>query len=139
MYNKYFTIITIYKDKEKFNKLIIKKFPKNNVKKYINFNNNANGKYLTKKLHVIMQKCIDILSWHNNINKDYLIYQKGNIYCPFHENPKTSHSKSAKLWIKNNIYVCFSNQCIIPKNKNGNCVLSTSNFLKLYHDWSGKS
>ena len=77
--------------------------------------------------------CIDIICEHNRIGKEHFNdCQKKSFYCPIHENPDFSNSKSAQLLIKKNLYICYSSHCTLPVNNNGYRVVSTAKFLRLY-------
>ena len=78
-------------------------------------------------------KCMDIICKHNRIGKDYFNdCQKKNFYCPIHENPDSSNSKSGQLLIKKNLYICYSSNCSLPANRNGHRIVSTIKFLSFY-------
>lgn len=129
MNDDFYTVKIFRRGKKKRQRLIIKKFPtptrKIQREKYY-YNKNDFDK--------ATEKCVKILSEFNNVTKDYILNSRGNIYCPLHEDPKRSKSKSGKLWVAKNLYVCFSKNCKIPKNKNGNCVISTFNLLKMINN-----
>ena len=77
-----------------------------------------------------LQKCIEILC--NNYSIPLTdIENNRNIYCPFHENAKTSKSASSKLNITTGYFTCFSSNCILPINcKTGYRQLSATQLLK---------
>lgn len=77
-----------------------------------------------------LQKCIDILCSNYEINIRDLENGR-NIYCPFHENVKTSKSASSKLNLKSGYFTCFSSNCTIPINcKTGFRQLTANQLLK---------
>lgn len=61
-----------------------------------------------------LRKCLDILISHCYSIED--IKNGRNIYCPIHENAKTSKTPSAKLNIESGYLTCFSSNCTIPVN-----------------------
>ena len=67
-------------------------------------------------------ECVSLLVDKYKINKNYLLRQKGNIYCPFHENKATSKSPSGKFNISSNTYYCFSSHCPITTKKSINSI-----------------
>lgn len=78
-----------------------------------------------------LRKCIDILTQNYSIPLDD-IKRGRNIYCPLHENPKTSKTPSAKLNVKCGYFTCFSSNCTIPVNcKNGYRQLRATQLLKM--------
>lgn len=96
-------------------KMIIKEFPKENHPKYVTFD-----------IVSCTENCIRILSKNQNISEELLRNEKGgNIYCPLHENQKSSKTPSGKLLAKRNLYICFSSNCPLPKNSRNNKIIST--------------
>ena len=127
MTNFYYTVKTFRRRKKILQRLIIKKFPsptKKVIRRDHYYTNN-------KEDYEATEKCVKVLSEFNNVTRDYILNNKANLYCPLHEDPKKSKSKSGKLWAEKNLYACFSKNCKIPRNKNGNCVISTFNLFKM--------
>lgn len=73
-----------------------------------NNNNNRNNK------NQITEKCINILITKYD-NDEEIVRNEKNIYCPFHENSKTSNSKSGKFHVKLGLYICYSTKCPVKK------------------------
>ena len=75
------------------------------------------------------EKCLNILKskyfdYCKDSFKNNSLYQSCNMYCPFHEHPKSSKTPSARFYVSNNNFVCFSNNCDIK-------TLNSINFLNL--------
>ena len=88
-----------------------------------------------KEKAIATNKCIEIISRHNHTTQQELF--EGNkksirVYCPFHENLQTSHTKSGQLFAHQHRYICYSNKCTLPKNDNGKRLVSTLKFFLEY-------
>ena len=101
----------------------------NNNKKIKTNYKDGNMKNYFETLNRSTEKCIDIFI--NNFGiKGHDIYEGRNIYCPFHENKRSSNSPSAKFRVNDNYYQCFSTNC--PLRKNSNSKISTVNSITLF-------
>ena len=80
------------------------------------------------------EKCIEIICKHNQMSYQQLLGKKKSIriYCPFHENLQTSHSRSGQIFIHDHRYICYSSRCVLPKNVNGKRLVSTAKFFLEY-------
>lgn len=68
---------------------------------------------------------------YSSIRKEDVIKGR-NIFCPVHENAKTSKTPSAKLNVKSGWLTCFSSNCKIPVNeKTGYRQLPITQLLKI--------
>lgn len=94
---------------------------------YAKSNNNNNKRLDNKK---ILKECLDILYNKYSIREED-IRRGRNIFCPIHENSKTSKTPSAILNVKSGYFTCFSSNCTIPQNKkNGYRQLRIAQLLK---------
>ena len=124
-------------DNDKTYEMVILNFPLiNTYNKKMSLNKKSKEKYIST-LHshfnssaTDTEKCITILVNEFKVNEHYIRNEKGNIYCPLHENKQKSKTPSGKLFVKSNIYTCFSTNCTLHDNKNGNKVISTTSLLK---------
>ena len=105
--------------------LQITKFPTRQTYK------NSNKKFDdSKNFEKTLKKCINILHQQYSIREEDIMKGR-NIYCPIHENSKTSKTPSAKLNVKSGYFTCFSSNCTIPVNeKTGYRQLPIAHLLK---------
>ena len=111
-------------DNNKQYRLEIKAFPPNNNRR----TNLSKTKF--NDLNEMTEKCIDILVNVYRFNRKHIV-NGNNIFCPVHENEKTSKSPSARYNINDNYIICFSGNCSIPRNKNGNKTLNSYQLYKV--------
>ena len=57
------------------------------------------------------EQCKSILVNVYGIDENYITEERGNIYCPFHENKRSSNSPSGRFKISKHSYTCYSTQC----------------------------
>ena len=94
-----------YVESEKEYELVIFKFPIQKAKR----KRNANKKTTTNiKIEELVEK----------LDVEKIDIEKGSkIFCPVHENKKTSKTPSAKISLLFNTLTCYSTQCTLPLNK----------------------
>ena len=81
-------------------------------------NSSLKRKLQGDSLQKATEECVKILkskypSYCMDALKKNLFYQNCNIYCPFHENPESSKTPSARFYVSNHNFVCFSSNCSI--------------------------
>ena len=64
---------------------------------------------------IATKECISILVDVYGINEKYITEERGNIFCPFHENKHSSNSPSARFRVSKHSYSCYSSQCPLKR------------------------
>lgn len=68
-----------------------------------------------KQIYKATEECKSILVDVYGINEKYITEDRGNIYCPFHENKNSSKSPSARFRLSKHSYTCYSSQCPLKR------------------------
>ena len=63
------------------------------------------------------EECISILVNEYEMDEDWIRNERGNIYCPFHENKKKSKSPSARFRVSMHSYSCYSSHCPLKNRR----------------------
>ena len=92
--------------------LFIKVYPTPTLKlkKIQRINRNKKNNFSNK----MTENCISYLVSKFNNDEEVIRSGKKNFFCPFHENPNTSKSKSARFIINLGIFRCYSSVCPYP-------------------------
>ena len=97
--------------------LCIKVYPSSTIKLQKIKRNNMKHNKFNKSFSIskTTEECIRILVTKFTSNENDIRNNK-NIYCPFHENPNTSKSKSAKFLINIGLFKCYSTACTVKQS-----------------------